>query len=79
MSKKSKAQVAMDAEQILRYFVSRDVTNSWLHLEDHSKGLNTRFSPITLAAERVLEVAWDYAFGEGGDVRPPSIRDIVGE
>jgi hypothetical protein len=80
MSKKyneNKAQAAMDAEQLLQYFVQRDVMNSWVHLDNHAKGLNTRFSPITLAAERVMAAAWDYAFGDDG-VTPPTIKSITG-
>jgi hypothetical protein len=70
----SLADIAYDAEQILRYFVKRDSMNAELHLEDHEKGLNVRLSPITVAAERVLGALWKEAWGD--DSEPPTIRSI---
>lgn len=79
MSKKYseyKAKAAMDAEQILAYFVNRDIMNSFVHLDNHERGLNTRYSPITLAAERVMLVVWEDAFGN--ETSAPNIRSISG-
>lgn len=64
---------AYDAEQILRYFVKRDAMNAEVHLEDHVRGLNVRFSPITIAAERVFGFLWREAYGEE---YPPTIEDL---
>jgi hypothetical protein len=71
---KAAADRAYDAEQIFRYFVKRDSMNAEVHLDDHERGLNVRYSPITIAAERVLGWLWVEAYGTTRP--PPSIRDI---
>ena len=80
MSKKyraDKAGTAMDAEQILTYFIDRDKMNALIHLDSHERGANVRYSPITLAAERVMAATWDYAFGSADNVTPPTIKSIT--
>lgn len=58
-----KVNAAADAEQILTFFVHRDIMNGLVHLDNHERGLNVRYSPITYAAERVMASAWEDAYG----------------
>lgn len=66
--------IAMDSEQILRYFVHRDMMNANVHLDNHERGVNVRFSPITLAAERVIAAIYNEFYDP--DVIPPTIGTI---
>lgn len=67
------ADRAYDAEQVFRYFVKRDSMNAEVHLEDHEKGLSIRYSPITIAAERILGWLWREAYGD--EQSPPNRFD----
>lgn len=48
-----------DAEMMLRYFRRRDEMNAEVHNDGSREYPNVRYSPITVAAERV--VGWLYA------------------
>jgi hypothetical protein len=48
-----------DAEIMLRYFMKRDEMNAETHNEGHGNGATVRYSPITIAANRVLN--WLYS------------------
>jgi hypothetical protein len=52
-----------DAEQIWRYFCRRDEMNAEIHL-DGDGSPNVRYSPITIAAERVVGWLSGLYYGE---------------
>lgn len=57
-----------DAAGIFRYFVLRDKTNAELHRKEGNP--NVRFSPITIASERVFGWLQRLAIEEGIELPP---------
>jgi hypothetical protein len=53
----------LDAEQVWRYFVKRDEMNAEVHLAD-GEFANVRFSPITIASERLAGYLSKLYYGE---------------
>lgn len=83
--KQWKADAAGDAEQILTFFVHRDIMNAFVHMENNGRGVNVRYSPITYAAERLMASAWEDAYGTdtkesaySGINTGPTIAQIAG-
>lgn len=58
----------LDAEQIWRFFCRRDEMNAEVHLAD-GETANVRYSPITIAAERVAGWLSKLYYGEVVDYR----------
>lgn len=53
------------AEQSLRFFMKRDEMNAEVHLNtpnDLTKGANVRYSPITYAAQMVVQFLWQQLY-----------------
>lgn len=61
----------LDAEQMWRYFARRDEMNAEIHLADGEQA-NVRYSPITIAAERVAGYLSKLYYGE-----PVSYRTAI--
>lgn len=59
----------LDAEQIWRYFSRRDEMNAEIHLEGDRPMANVRYSPITIAAERVVGYLARLYYGRGVEYR----------
>lgn len=57
-----------DAEQLWRYFCRRDEMNAEIHLQDGPEA-SVRYSPITIAAERVCGWLARLYYGETVDYR----------
>lgn len=58
----------LDVEQIWRYFCRRDEMNAEVHLVD-GKHAKVRYSPITIAAERLAGYLTQLYYGEPVDYR----------
>lgn len=62
----------LDAEQLWRFFCRRDEMNAEVHLEGEHR--NVRYSPITIAAERVAGYLARLYYGQDVDYRTAMVE-----
>jgi len=68
-----------DAEIMLRYFMKRDEMNAETHNEGHGNGATVRYSPITMAADRVVNWLWNDLYEDVPISMVPEPHTIPGD